>query len=114
MAEKTTQKPDTWNMVLKRGDVWPKESILLKDENGSPITGFYVVCTIKRSISDTAAVKTLVDGDGFIVSDNLITFDAVVDLPIGTYWYDIQVTLSNGDVHTKYQGYIRVVIDITI
>lgn len=112
MAIKTIQRPETWNMELKHGDTWPSESILVEDENGDAITGFTVVCTIKKSITDTTAAKTLTAGGGFSVVGNLITFDTLVDLPVGVYLHDIQVTLSNGKPHTQYEGRIRVTRDI--
>lgn len=61
---------------------------------------------------------TTTAGDGLTIvapaTDGKLRFDKkVVDIPADTYDYDIQITLSSGDIKTYIAGKFPIVQDIT-
>ena len=83
---------------LTRGDT-ARFNIILKDTNGgfyTPITGDILTMTVKQSISDTTEVFQIdaVDSEFTILPEH------TSNLSFGTYFYDIQLTLDNGDINT--------------
>jgi hypothetical protein len=64
------------------------------------VTGDTLVFSVKSSLSDTSYVfqKTVTDfTDGVQI---VISPTDTNTLSTGTYYYDVQLTLANGDVHT--------------
>ena len=83
---------------LTRGDT-ARFNIILKDSNGSvytPVEGDTLTMTVKQNTSDTTEVFQIeaVDGEFEILPEN------TSGLSFGTYFYDIQLTLNDGDINT--------------
>jgi len=83
---------------LTRGDT-ARFNIILKDSTGAvytPVSGDTLTMTVKQSTSDTTEVFQIdaVDGEFEILPEH------TSELTFGTYFYDIQLTLDNGDVNT--------------
>lgn len=102
-----------------RGDTFKKT--LNFTSNGSPldITGSTVFFTIKKNPNslDTEAlvqqkVTTHTNPTQGVTEINVSGAEMGV-LDVESYWYDIQVTLSNGDVATVLRGKFVVLVDVT-
>jgi hypothetical protein len=106
----TTVIPEGWNFTLVHGDTWPPESFVLRTDQGDDIVGF----TTKMSIyKQGSLIKTLTETTGFVTEGAKRTFNpGIVDLPKGVYKHEIEIRLPNGDVHTQYNGSIRVLQDL--
>lgn len=103
------------DFTLRAGDRWPAINFDIVDEEDVAISlaGATVLMEIKAKATDTENIKVLTEDDGFTVSSNNIMFDTDVDIPAGTYVYDLQITLSNGNVHTPFYGKIKVKQDVS-
>ena len=99
-------------MALYCGDSWPAYNFdVLVDD--LPATGFSVLMQVKKPGAATV-FKTLSGGAGFFISGNNVAFNTLVDIGAGRYIYDIQITLSNGEVHTQYAGILTVKGDVSV
>ena len=104
--------PEKWDMNVYHGDVWPAWNFDVVDDANSPLAGFTVLMQVRKTISGEV-LKEFTNGVGFTLLANNVEFDAEVDLPEGEFIYDIQITLSNGEVHTQYAGKITVTQDVS-
>lgn len=111
----TIQKPTPWNLKLYRGDRWPNERFGIYDQNDLQITTFEVKAQVRHKSTDSGSpLKEFIVGSGFILeSDNTISFNSSVDLPLGSYHWDIQVILGNGHVYTIAEGRVDIYSDVT-
>lgn len=72
--------------------------------------GDSAVLTIKKKISDAKPVLQKMTTNGYFVFQH----EDTQKLPIGTYWYDIQVTLKEGQVITAVgPAQYRLLPDVT-
>lgn len=103
----------------RRGDTKPI-TIKLKDSAGAAIdvTGYAGVLTVDPTkapvdnttkVFDAPATLTGTPADGLLVFD----MSAIVTLPPGNYYYDIQVTDASGFICTVVTGRFKTTQDIT-
>jgi hypothetical protein len=84
---------------MTRGDT-ARISLTIKDKDGNtytPSARDTVIFSVKRYLYDTAYLFQKTVADGVII----INPDDTVGLEVGgPYYYDVQITLSGGDVNT--------------
>src|SRR5690349_17454759 len=110
MPRNTTIKED---FTFKFGDSWPPFSFNVKDELGvaASLSGASILMQIKISQDDEDALYTFTETNGFIIANGVASLDRFnisTVLPVGKYYYDIQVTLANGIVQTVIEGKINI------
>lgn len=109
--DSTTEKP-LWKMRVRRGDTWPAWSFIVKDGSGNPrdLTGAAILMQIKEDATSSLAKKTLTEDDGLLVDElaGKVTFDTEVDLAVGVYVADLQITYATGQVKTYFDFQITV------
>lgn len=86
------------NIKMTRGDT-VRIALSVTDANGNTYTPSVldtIVLSVKKSTDDTAYLfqKTITDGTILIAPTDTST------LEFGSYVYDVQLTLDNGDVNT--------------
>src|SRR5690348_2430996 len=106
--------PYEWNMTLYRDDTWPRNSFSIVDANNSPrpLDTASIKMQIRKNVGE-APVKELTHLSGFVVTGNSVVFNTTVDLPAGSYVYDIEITYLSGEVKTYFQGKIKVKNGVT-
>jgi hypothetical protein len=103
----------------RRGDTWDGINSITISVNGSPIN--LVGATIKmefRQSLDSPVVLTLSTADNSIIIFNALNGNIQIppkkiEIPFGKYFYDLQVTYSNGVVKTYMEGSWEIRADIT-
>jgi hypothetical protein len=105
--------------TAKRGDTWDGINSICISVNGIPanLTGASIKADFRQKV-DTPTVLTLSTNNGGIVITNptggLIQFPPKkIEIPFGTYIYDLQVTYPNGVVKTYFSGTWTITPDIT-
>lgn len=92
---------------------------LLNTEDSSPIDiTDSSIRTQFRYLSKTGdVVKEITNGSGITISDSvngIFSIDSfVIDWVPSTYYYDIEITFSNGSIRTYIEGTIKVIQDVT-
>jgi hypothetical protein len=109
----THQKAAPWPFTLQRGNSWPQDGFTLQDSTGALVADYTPTVLIKRALSDPddQAIKTMTVASGDLVKTGATTTFSVtakVDLPIGSCFVQILVTLSNNQVFTLYAGSVTV------
>ena len=90
------------------------------NEVGTPLnlTGASIRVQFRNNSKKGHVVKDVTDGDGITATDLAngrfeIDKFTPIDFEVGNYYYDVQTTLSNGDVKTYVGGTFRVIQDVT-
>jgi len=103
----------------RRGDTWPGINSITIATNGVPVnlTNATIKIDFRRDI-DTPVALTLSTTNGDIVITQPLqgTFSILpklIEIPFGTYMYDLQVTFANGVVTTYMEGSWEILADIT-
>lgn len=84
------------------------------------LTGASIKMSLKLSKELTTSALDLSTVNGRIVIQNPTTdgkfniVPQIIDVPAGTYWYAIQITLSDLSVHTYVEGRWKILQDVTI
>jgi hypothetical protein len=102
----------------KKGDTLnPVQFTLIINGEPQPLDGMSINCMFKKKQTDVNAVLTLsIDSGISIVNEaqGIFKIDpGVVNIPAGTYYYDIQFTFTDNTVKTLIEGTLIVVQDIT-
>ena len=114
-----TQEPVSINITRVRGDTFPF-SFAIKDSDGNAIdiTGYSFILTVDPSDEPPdasnnlfALTGTVTDGPGGIVQFALTAMQA--DQTPATYYYDVQMTDTSGNIRTIIKGEWAVQQDIT-
>lgn len=101
-----------------KGDTWPGIAITVS-KNGNPLD--YEGASIKMQVKKNYSFQTFVgewstDDETIIFTETpgeFILLERIVDFEVGTYHYDIQVTLGDGTVVTVIQGTWEITYDVT-
>lgn len=109
------------DLEITRGDdkSW---SLLLSKRDGTPydIAGWLVFFTVKAAVADAdASAKIKKDISSHTDAANglttiSITSSDTASLPIGEYFYDIQVKTGTSKIYTTHKGKFKVSYDVTI
>jgi len=94
-----------------------KVSIGMDDCDGNfiDLTDADISIHIKKTINSPVLVELSI-GDGISISgenNNIIEINKVIDLPQGTYRWDLQIIFPDGTVRTVFAGQFKVQTDIT-
>jgi hypothetical protein len=119
--------PTECDIEKRRGDT-KDISILLKDSSGNAldVTGYTALLTINTDKAPNISVSPVVGSQVFQTSgapnspgtDGTIRFDfdafgGSPYVPVGSYFYDVQITDAAGEIFTPLIGKFKVVQDIT-
>jgi len=103
-----------------KNDTFSSVSFTFADGIGDPIdlTDATVRCQFRYRTRTGAAVKTITDGSGITVTDatgGVLEIDEFtpVDWAVDKYYYDIQITFSDGRIKTYVEGLVNVIQDVT-
>ncbi len=104
----------------RKGDTFPGVVFTIK-VNGTPLVLTDAVITMDLRLTDTSSSAlrlTSVANAGFTISatptDGTFTLNSqIIDVPAGTYNYDINILLSNDTVKTYVWGTWSVIQDVT-
>lgn len=105
--------------TAKRGDTWDGINSICISVNGVPanLTGASIKAEFRKSIDSPVALTLSTDNGGIVVinpTGGLIQFPPkLIEIPFGTYMYDLQVTYANGVVKTYFSGTWIITPDIT-
>jgi hypothetical protein len=81
------------------------------------LTGASIQTQFRKDSKNNPVAKDISIGSGITVEDlanGIFVWDAfVMELAVGTYYYDVQITFSGGDVKTYVEGTIQVTQDTT-
>jgi len=103
----------TLNITAYAGDTFDT-TMWFKDAQGVKIdlTG----CTILMQIRDAedALIKELSAPVDFTIDDSVIVFKSNLNIPAGTYQYDLQCTFQDGRIKTLAGGKFKVQKQVTI
>ena len=91
-------KIDSDRLYITRGDTG-RLTVSIRDQNGNkytPSSDEIIVMTVKKSVGDESSLFSAQAKDCEIV----ITPEYTKSLAFGEYVYDVQITLSNGDINT--------------
>jgi hypothetical protein len=109
-----TSMPCNLGVIHYKGDSW-KISVVVADCDGDPVD--ITLADIKIQIRKTPTDPILLEfaiGDGIsITSPNIIDINKIVDIPAGTYRWDLQLIFDDGTVRTLFTGQFKIVTDIT-
>lgn len=105
-------------IVRYRGDTWPIEMTVLKDDLPMDITGCTFLLTVDPAKSPVDNTNNLFELTGSIVGDpvdGVIAFEPTEEQVdhIGNYYYDLQVTDSSLKKRTIAKDRFKFVQDIT-
>ena len=110
-------RPAQYNVKIWRNDTWAQTFAILANEVAVNLAGSTIVIQVRESASSTTPLLTLSTTTSTITitgtNNNQITLNKVVDIPSGTYAYDMNVTFPSGVVKTYIWGTFIVQDDIT-
>jgi hypothetical protein len=108
------------SLICRRGDTWKLEATFALA--AGTIAGAKLWFTIKKRDTDPdpGLLQLASDGvaPGIVIADAThatVTISAAQSslLPVGPWWFDLQIKLPNGDVYTTDSGTFQVLADIT-
>lgn len=104
---------------ILRGDTF-NGALFVIDINDSPadLTGSRVDCWLREGSNVGAVRKKISTTTGGIVltgpTNGEVTIKPfIANLPVGTYYYDLQIKFSSGKIKTYIGGSIAIIQDIT-
>ena len=111
----------TLNITAYKGDTWNGIPSITLQKNGNPIVipnDASIYMQIKNDCEDSIAEQTLSTANGCIsITDGANgTFrinPTIINIPSGTYVYDIQINFSSTLIKTYMRGSLTVVQDVT-
>jgi hypothetical protein len=81
------------------------------------LTGATIQTQFRKDSKTNPVAKDISTSGGITVEDllnGIFVWDAfVMDLSVGTYYYDVQITFAGGDVKTYVEGTMQVTQDTT-
>ena len=92
---------------------------ILNSSDNLPIdlTAATIKSQFRKSAKKGTVIKEVTDGVGITISDavnGIFEIDSfIIDWEVSTYYYDIEITFSNGVVKTYIEGTLTVIQDIT-
>jgi hypothetical protein len=110
-------RPAQYNVKIWRNDTWGQTFAILSNDVAVDLTGSTIVIQVRQSPSSATSLLTLSTTASTITitgtSHNQVTLNKVVDIPAGTYNYDMNITFPSGVVKTYIWGTFIVQEDIT-
>lgn len=110
-------RPAQYNIKIWRNDTWSQTFAILADTTPVDLTGCTIVIQVRPTASSSEVALELNTTEGSIsiggVDTNQITLNKIVDVPAGSYVYDMNVTFPSGEVKTYIWGNFIVQEDIT-
>ena len=102
-----------------RGDTWPGITSISITISGVPVSlsGANIKMQLREDIDSPVALELSTSNSGIVITNPLGgTFQIppqIINIPFGTYNYDIQVTFPSGTVTTYIAGIWQITPDIT-
>lgn len=90
---------------------------ILIGETPLDLTGASILMQVRKTKESDEVLKELINDNGITIetpeTNGIFTIDKqILSFPIsGEFVYDIQITLSNGEVHTYMGGKLTVIMD---
>jgi hypothetical protein len=110
-------RPAQYNVKIWRNDTWGQTFAILANDVAVNLAGSTIVIQVRESASSSTSLLTLSTTTSTITitgaSNNQVTLNKVVNIPAGTYTYDMNVTFPSGVVKTYIWGTFIVQEDIT-
>lgn len=110
-------RPAQYNIKIWRNDTWSQTFAILADTTPVDLTGCTIVIQVRPTASSSEVALELNTTEGSIsiggVDTNQITLNKIVDVPAGSYVYDMNVTFPSDEVKTYIWGNFIVQEDIT-
>jgi hypothetical protein len=110
---------NTLNLTTKRGDTFAEVPFQI-NVNTVPLNlaGALIRMQLRTDYGGQVYLElTSVDNDGITITNpangEFKINQTIIDLEAKSYKYDIEITLSNGEVNTWIQGTFNVVNDVT-
>ena len=103
---------------IKRGDTWNGFKFEITDDQSTPIDVSDVAevhIQFKRNKLDNTATLDykLSLGEIILVGTEFRMTPVLLNIPVGLYFFDVQITYTNGDISTIFGGSINVIQDVT-
>lgn len=105
-------RPARLNLQLWRGDTWSQTFTLTQDGDPYSLSGASAKIQIRKKPQSTDVIL-LIDGANCAISSNVITVSKLLAIDAGEYYWDLQVTFSDGTVKTFLWGSFNVNQDVT-
>ena len=105
--------------AVQRGDTFLGISVTVQlDDNPMDLTGAGLAMDIRQVTRNGPLVKRLTSPFQIVITDAMAGEFSVLPFstdgfPVGDLPYDIEVTLSNGHVHTVVIGVMEIIQDVT-
>ena len=81
------------------------------------LTGATIKTQFRKGSKTNQASKEITTSSGITVEDlvnGVFVWDSfIMDLSVGTYYYDVEITFASGDVKTYIEGTMKVTQDTT-
>jgi len=110
-------RPAQYNVKIWRNDSWAQVFALLADTTPIDLSGSTILIQVRPTPSSSEVALELTTDDSSIgiggIDSNQITLNKIVDIPAGTYVYDMNVTFPSGEVKTYLWGNFIVTEDIS-
>jgi len=101
--------PVTVNLSAYHGDTWRQTFRFLKNDAPIDLSSVVIASSaLRRSSSGVSSLGVVIEPD-----PGMLTLSLPPGILPGKYWYDIQITESNGDVKTWVRGELTIEKDVT-
>lgn len=108
-------RPAKFDIEMWRNDTWTEVFALTMNSNPISLLGATIYIHIVKSCESTPAL-VLTNGSGITITgigDNEISVSKLIDIPKGSYKWDLQVSYQAGVVKTYLEGEFNVYDDVT-
>ena len=102
-----------------RGDTWPGISSITITISGTPVSlsAASIKMQLREDLDSPVALELSTNNNLIVITNPLSGVfqipPQIIDIPFGTYNYDIQVTFPNGVITTYITGTWQITPDIT-
>jgi hypothetical protein len=104
---------DRRNILCTKGDTFNGKRFDIS-VNGQPITISSGRMQVKKKATDTISLLSFASGHGLTIGTSCISIDKqIINIAAGIFVYDIELTLSTGNVKTWISGLFTVIQDVT-
>lgn len=115
---------------LQQGDTWRFEAIDIKNDGVAlDLRGCQLFFTLRSAVKDANGnwIEDADDSEAVAKADvsvsngaspvyqfpDIVISNTLTNIPLGSYYYDFQVKLANGDILTMNKGKTKVVYQVT-
>jgi hypothetical protein len=109
-----------------KGDTFPKLDFFVgkvvvvdsvETEEPIDLTGAYILMQVRPKVNSELVYLELESGDGLTLTypdfGRFEIDEQIIDIPVGTHYYDIEITLASGVKFTWFIGTWTITSDIT-